>query len=258
VQVIPVQTDVTEIAFSYNGDFGVIKGLDVLFTLRRYKNFALKFNYELQFANGTGSGTLSNRDIAWQNGGAGNYPKFTQPLDYEQRHSGSLNMDYRLGKNEGPTLFDVRPLENTGLNLLFTFNSGRPFTRMQLTNQFPFSGRYDNDGISEIPYSAVNTEVSPWNFRFDLRLDRRFDLPVGDAAITVFAYVLNVLNSKNVKDVWSTTGLADDTGYRSTTAGSEAYNNYSSAEKQLYRMREMDYFNYGIPRQIRVGAKIEF
>jgi outer membrane receptor protein involved in Fe transport len=258
VQVIPVQTDVTEIAFSYNGDFGVIKGLDVMFTLRRYKNFALKFNYELQFANGTGSGTLSNRDIAWQNGGAGNYPKFTQPLDYEQRHSGSLNMDYRLGKNEGPTLFDVRPLENTGLNLLFTFNSGRPFTRMQLTNQFPFSGRYDNDGISEIPYSAVNTEVSPWNFRFDLRLDRRFDLPVGDAAITVFAYVLNVLNSKNVKDVWSTTGLADDTGYRSTTAGSEAYNNYSSAEKQLYRMREMDYFNYGIPRQIRVGAKIEF
>jgi outer membrane receptor protein involved in Fe transport len=258
VQVIPVQTDVTSIAFTWNGDFGVVKGLDVMLTLRRYKNFAAKFNYELQYANGTGAGTASNFDIAWQNGGQGNYPKFTQPLDYEQRHTGSLNLDYRLGKNEGPSLFDIRPLENTGLNLLFTFNSGRPYTRAVLENTFPFSGRYDNDGISEIPYTAVNTEVTPWNFRFDLRLDRRFDLPLGDAALTVFAYVLNVLNTGNVKDVWITTGLPDDSGYRSTAGGAATYNGYNAITKQNYRMREMDYFNYGIPRQIRIGAKIEF
>jgi outer membrane receptor protein involved in Fe transport len=252
VQLIPLQTDVTEIAFSANGDFGVVRGLDIMLTMRRYKNFMAKFNYELQIANGTGSGTLSNFDIAWQNGGAGNYPKFTQPLNFEQRHTGSLILDYREGPEAESWVF-----RNTGLNFVFVFNSGRPYTRMQLQNQFPFSGRYDNDGISEIPYSAVNAEQTPWTFNLSLRLDRRFPLPL-NTALTLSIQVLNTLNTGNVKNVWTTTGSPDRTGYLSTTAGSSAYQNYSAEEKKLYDMREMDYMNYGIPRQIRLGAKLEF
>jgi hypothetical protein len=153
-----------------------------------------KFNYELQIANGTGSGTLSNFDIAWQNGGAGNYPKFTQPLNFEQRHTGSLILDYREGPEAESWVF-----RNTGLNFVFVFNSGRPYTRMQLQNQFPFSGRYDNDGISEIPYSAVNAEQTPWTFNLSLRLDRRFPLPL-NTALTLSIQVLNTLNTGNVKN----------------------------------------------------------
>jgi outer membrane receptor protein involved in Fe transport len=258
VQIIPVQTDVTEIAFTNNGDFGVIKGLDVMLTVSRFKNFSAKLNYELQYANGTGSASQTNFDIAWQDGGNGNFPKFTMPLDFEQRHTGSINIDYRLNENEGPTLFGIKPLEYTGLNFLFSFNSGNPYTRMRVQNTKPFSGRYDNDGLSEKPLTAVNSETSPWTQRFDLRLDRRFKLPVGDAALTLSLYVLNLFNTENVRDVWITTGKADNTGYLGTEDGQNYFNGLSALEQQNYLTRESDYFNYGIPRQIRLGAKIQF
>ncbi len=258
VQIIPVQTDVTEIAFTYNGDFGVIKGFDLLLTLARNNNFAARFNYELQFASGTGSATASNFDIAWQDGGAGNFPKFTMPLDFEQRHTGSINLDYRLNENEGPSLFGYPAFENTGLNLLLSFNSGHPYTRMRVQNANPFSGRYDNDGVSEIPLTAVNAETTPWNFRFDLKLDRRINLPLENSALTLSMYVLNLFNTENVKNIWITTGLPNNTGYLATSSGAEYFSNLSVADRQNYLMRETDFFNYGIPRQIRLGAKLEF
>jgi len=64
VQLLSMNTDVTNIAFSANGDFGTIKGMDVIFTLRRINNLSAVLNYEMQFADGTGSASGSNFDIA--------------------------------------------------------------------------------------------------------------------------------------------------------------------------------------------------
>ncbi|MFZ0391313.1 MAG: TonB-dependent receptor [Calditrichia bacterium] len=257
VQVLPVQTDVTTIAFTYNGDFGVIKGFDLIMNLRRYKNISASVNYELQFATGTGSASASNFDIAWQRGGKGNFPKFTMPLDFEQRHTGSINLDYRLGNNKGPQLMGMHVLQNTGLNLLFSFNSGQRYTRMFLFNTIPFTGRYDNDNLSETPVSAINAETMPWNYRLDMKLDRSFMLPIMDTELTAYVWVLNVLNTRNVQDVWITTGLPGDTGYRSTTGGQAYFANNPGVERQ-FSMREMDWVNYGIPRQIRLGLQLNF
>lgn len=260
VQAIPIQTDVKNIAFFENGDFGVIRGLDIMFNLRRYKNLMVNFNYELQFATGTGSASNSNFDIAWQNAGNGNYPKFTMPLDFEQRHTGTLNIDYRYDKEAGPTLFGLKPFSNSGINLLFSFNSGRPYTRMVILNRLPFDGRYDNDGLSETPVSAVNAESYPWNYRFDLKVDRRFDMRFGNfkSAFTVYLWVYNLLNTVNVQNVWITTGQPDDTGFRNTSVGQAYWAEATALDKQNFRMREMDYNNYGIPRQIRLGLKWHF
>jgi hypothetical protein len=257
IQVRPVQTDVTNIAMTSNGDYGQIKGFDILMTLRRIYNIQANFAYEMQSANGTGSTTQGNFDIAWQRGGKGNYPTFTMPLNFEQRHTGSLNLDYRLQKDQGPTLFGVKPFENFGTNLLFTFNSGRPYTRMQTYNTIPFTGRYDNDNLSETPLSAINSEFTPWVSRFDLKLDRRFNTPL-NTSLTLYLWVYNLFNKKNIMDVWATTGLPDDTGYGTTTGGQDYWAKADESLKQNYKMRENDYFNYGIPRQIRLGARIEF
>jgi len=260
VQAIPIQTDVKNIAFYENGDFGVIRGLDVMFSLQRTENIILNLNYELQFASGTGSASNSNFDVAWQNAGQGNYPKFTMPLDFEQRHTGSLNIDYRLSENEGPVLGGIQPFEKTGLNLLFSFNSGRPYTRMTTHNRLPFDGRYDNDGLSQTPISAVNSETTPWNYRFDLRLDRAFDLNVArfKSTFTFYLWVYNLFNTPNVNAVWITTGLPNDTGFRSTTTGQAFWTSASELDKQNFRMREVDYNNYSIPREIRMGVKWHF
>jgi hypothetical protein len=87
---------------------------------------SISLNYEMQFAEGTGSASLDNYDIAWQSGTRGNYPKFAQPLDFEQRHSGSLVLDYRIPQTSRSIL------RNSGLNTMFTFNSGNPYTATQV------------------------------------------------------------------------------------------------------------------------------
>ena len=250
VQLNTVTTDVASIALSDNGDFGTIKGLDVIFTMRRYKNLSLNINYELQFAEGTGSASAGNYDIAWLWGVNGNYPKFAQPLDFEQRHSGSINLDYRY-ISEAP----IRLLRNTGANVMFTFNSGNPYTLNTITNQFPFNGRYDNDALSTTPVSAVNSEITPWNFRIDLKVDKKFT--ISRTSVTLFAWVTNLLNSRNIQDVWITTGLPNDTGFLGTSAGQAYWNSLTELGRSMYKMREIDYNYYGQPRQIRLGIQIE-
>jgi len=250
IQLNTVTTDVASIAFQDNGDFGTIKGMDVIFTMRRFKNLSVNLNYELQFAEGTGSASAGNYDIAWIWGTRGNYPKFAQPLDFERRHSGSLNFDYRYTE-EAP----IKLLRFTGANVMFTFNSGNPYTRNTITNQFPFDGRYDNDRISTTPLSAVNSEVTPWNFRIDMKLDKR--IHIAKSTITLYAWVINVLNSRNIQNVWSTTGLPNDTGFLGTAAGQAYWQSLQETGQSLYKMREVDYNYYGQPRQIRLGVQVE-
>ncbi len=257
-QLLPVQTDITSVAFSNNGDFGVIKGFDAIFQLRRYKGITARVNYEMQFANGTGSATNSNFNIAWQRGGSGNYPKIIQPLDFEQRHTGSINLNYRIDDKKGPVLFGVTPFENIGINMLYTFNSGRPYTKLNIVNANPFTGR-DVDYPSETPSSAVNAETTPWVQRIDMRLDKKFDFDLGTStSLIVYAEILNLLNTANIVAVWSSTGSAERTGFLSQSSGQNYFNNLNSEQQKQYLLREQDYQNYGIPRQIRLGARWEF
>lgn len=251
VQLINITTDITNIAFYENGDYGQVKGFDIIFNLRRYKNLMASFNYEMQFAAGTGSASGSNFDIAWQGGARGHFPKFAQSLDFDQRHTGSLNLDYRFGKEDAPVGF----LKYTGANLVFSFNSGNPYTRMRTFNTDPFTGRYDNDNVSETPISAVNTEYTPWVYKIDLKVNK--EVYFGGVKFNAYVWVLNLLNTANVKDIWITTGLPDDTGFWGTAAGQQKLATLSETDKALYRMREMDYNNYGIPRQVRFGVEVE-
>jgi len=50
----------------------------------------------------------------------------------------------------------------------------------------------------------------------------------------------------------------DQTGYLKTSAGQAYYNSLTSEEKKAFGMREMDYINYGTPRQIRLGCRLSF
>jgi outer membrane receptor protein involved in Fe transport len=256
-QVLPIDTDVRQIAFMQNGDFGVIKGFDVIFNLRRTERLSAAVNYEFQTATGTGSASGDNFDIAWLDAGRGNYPKFTMPLSFEQRHRGSVNVDYRLQKRDGPELLGIHPFEETGANLFFSFNSGIPFTRTKVEASVPFTGRYDND-ISNIPVSAVNANFTPWNYRFDLKVDKTVRLGNTGFSMNVYLWVLNLLNTETIVYVFSPSGLPDQTGFLKTQTGRDYYNRLTDDQKKAYKMREMDYTNYGIPRQIRIGAKVSF
>ena len=103
-----------------NGDFQNVLGVELSLHVRRIQRFQADVNYTLQDSRGTNS--YANGTIALLNTG-GVAPSMVVPLDYAETQRGSISLDYRWGKDDGGPI-----LEQLGLNLLFTFNSGHPYT----------------------------------------------------------------------------------------------------------------------------------
>jgi outer membrane receptor protein involved in Fe transport len=246
-----------------NVDFGTVKGFDFIFELRRTKNLAVTLNYTLGFANGTGSDPQTQSRISWiqtEN------PKIIAPLSFDRRHVGSINLDYRLLAGQGPKFGDIFPLEKTDMNLLFSFNSGIPYTKSVITN--PFFG-----GVTEIrPIGPINGAETPWNFRFDLRLERGFS--AGPLNCITSLSVINLFDFKNVVSVYVPrrgaavlenetgvyigTGEPDNSGWLSTADGQVYAQKYGPQAVALFKTREKNPENFGVPRQIRFGVRVEY
>ncbi len=103
-----------------NGGHSLIRGLNLKIFTKRKKRLQAEFNYTFQ--NVTGTGSYANSQLISKY-----YTYWIQipehPLDYAVAHKAVVNLDYRFDKDDGGTL-----LEQLGLNLLFRFNSGHPFT----------------------------------------------------------------------------------------------------------------------------------
>ncbi|MBI9032892.1 MAG: carboxypeptidase-like regulatory domain-containing protein [Bacteroidales bacterium] len=250
--------------YSYNNiDFGTVKGLTLTYDLRRTKNVRVKASYTLQFAKGTGSDATTQAGLI--NAGLPNL-RTIFPLSHDQRHRFNLMFDYRFDEGKkytGPTstrkikgtdqVKTINWLENTGLNITLYGGTGTPYTK---------SSRV---GVMEIE-GAQNGARKPASFRFDARVDRDFMLSsgTGDDArqtyLNVYVQVLNVLNTKNVMDVYAATGVADDDGYLDAPEWQSTINANldPQAFRDLYRIALMHPGNYSTPRQIRVGLSLNF
>lgn len=226
-----------------NSDFSVSRGLDFYLSLRRTNRIAVDISYTLLYASGVGANADAKFSLANGNG-SGVLPKFSFPLDYDQRHTGSVNVDYRFGSTDVPKGFLGEILKNVGLNVLFSFNSGRPYTQRKLPLN-PFSD--DGDAISN-----KNSIYRNWNLRFDLKLDKGFS--IWKTNWTAYIYVINLLNSEIVNAVYGATGRPDDNGYLLTPTGSSQNENY----KENFRDRISSIGNWGTPRQVRFGLKMSF
>jgi hypothetical protein len=249
-----------------NGDFTNVMGLELSVRIRRTNRIQAQLNYTLQDARGTNS--FANGAAALLNTTGGSVmPSMVVPLDYAQVHRGSISLDYRWPKGEGGPV-----LEQLGLNLLFTFNSGHPFT--QATGSGGQQGTdlgsilNDNDARTRFPIEPINNSTTPWVSQLDLRLDKSFT--VSDVNVNVYIYVQNLLNTKNVTNVYHRTGNAYDDGWLSNASASgTTVNNpsYGQTYTELYQVINLEnnqnqfrtngYVNYGNPRQLRVGARIE-
>jgi outer membrane receptor protein involved in Fe transport len=230
-----------------NVDFGTVKGFDIIFDLRRTKNISMSVNYTYSYANGTGSNPNSQFRMTWTQMTT---PKVIAPLDYDRRHNGSINIDFRTAANEGPRFAGLHPFENFGANLLFTFNSGVPYTPSNINN--PFFGSQ-----TEVrPIGGINSSYGPWNYRLDFRVDRTFTL----SQLTVVAsfYVINLTDTKNELTVFRGTGEADNTGWLGTPSGQVWAAQNGQAAVDMYHQMEQNPGNFGIPRQVRLGLRIEY
>lgn len=244
-----------------NEDFGTVKGVELTLELRRTNRFAARLNYTLSDAQGTASNPRSGFGAIEQN--IGRPSNFINALDFNQTHRGSVLLDYRFGKDDGGPI-----LSGLGVNALLSFNSGHNFTKVKPT----FEGQYSpwnvgvltiNDPRSSFPTEPVNASKTPWVFNVDLGVSKMFDL--GGVNLELYVNVLNLLDSKQVLNVYPTTGSPDDDGWlTSPVAGAFVTNpQYVAFYKAINLDNRWAYTTatgndiYGSPRQIRVGAKLE-
>ena len=195
-----------------NGDFATTKGLELSLALRRTNGLAVDMNYTISQAEGTGSGRSSYLAALDRQSEP---PLMVNPLDFNQAHSGSVNLDYRVSGTNSM-------LDGLGSNLLFTFNSGHAFTYVYRpvggqVSAFDAGVDYMFDTRSRQALEPIGSSTTPWVYNLDLKMDKRFD--IGGYGLTVFARINNLLDRRNALNVYQATGSATDDGFY----GNEVY-----------------------------------
>lgn len=249
-----------------NGDFATTQGLELGITLRRTNRIQAQINYTFTDAEGTGSDETTYLSAVEQ---ARTVPTTVKPLDFAQRHRGSIFVDYRFGKNDGGPI-----LQQLGVNALFTFNSGHPYTLVKTSGigqVSPYDAGVDYmlDSRTRLALEPLNSSTTPWNFNIDLRVDK--NIKVTDRlSATLYARINNLLNTRNVINVYQRTGSAEDDGFLSNPDLSASFIS-SNGEQQyidLYRAINLEngqaYWDvlgkqlWGNPRQIFFGIKFNY
>ncbi|MEO8167390.1 MAG: TonB-dependent receptor, partial [bacterium] len=256
-----------------NGDYATTKGLELSLRLRRANRLQGSVNYTLSDAQGTGSSRATSVSSV-QNGPE--RPTVISPLQFNQTHRGSINLDYRFGKDDGGLL------ERFGANILFTFNSGHAFTQALASSsggqRGPEEGGIlaDDDPRTRKPDGAINNATTPWVFQLDLKLDKT--VSIGDVLdVNFYVYVQNLLNTKNVLNVYSRSGNAEDDGFLTNSGLSsliiagqgpryvDLYKAINLQDRQHYWANQLNANNafgggdlFGVPRQIRLGLNITY
>jgi outer membrane receptor protein involved in Fe transport len=234
-----------------NIDFGTVKGMSLTYDLRRVSNVRMTASYTLQFANGTGSSTETAKTLI-----ASGEPNIrtTLPLNFDQRHAITVTLDYRFKGGEaynGPKWFGGKPIfENTGANFTIRYGTGTPYSK--------------RDVVTNYLVGSMNGSRMPSTFTIDMRIDRDIRIGKEDAkhpmGLNVYLTVQNLLDTKNVISVYSTTGNPDDDGYLAS-ANNQALID-SQNDPDSYRMYYSMYLQrpwmYSLPRRIQIGAILSF
>jgi outer membrane receptor protein involved in Fe transport len=257
-----------------NVDFGTVKGIELTLELRRTKRFAARVNYTLSDAQGTGSNPNGAAGIIEQ--GIGRQINFINPLGYNQKHRGTVMFDYRWNENEGGPI-----LSGLGGNLLFTFNSGHSYTKIKSLQSLGQSnswtvGTYpQTDPRYSYPTEPINSSSTPFFLNIDLAISKLF--AIGSVKTEVFIHITNLLNTKQVLNVYPTTGESDNDGWLTNPLAANYLNipQYADFYRAINLENRWSWAGlpergqslgaatnstndiYGVPRQIRIGARVE-
>jgi hypothetical protein len=184
------------------------------------------------------------------------------PLYYTNKHRGAVSLDYRFGKEAGL-------LSGLGANMQYKFNSGHPYTLSDggMGQRAAYAGALLTDARSREPQEPIGQSTTPWQTSINLKVD--YNISVGNYGLTVFAYVENLMNTKNVENVYSRSGNAYDDGFLTDPALSSEivaaqgdiyttmYQNVNLNNRQHYTW---DYGRdlFSTPRIYKIGASVNF
>jgi len=235
-----------------NQDFGTVKGFSFQYDLRRTGNFSLQANYTLQFADGTGSDPNSQAGLT----NRGTNLRDLAPLNFDERHRIVATADYRFASGRrynGPRIGGLDILSNFGVNLQGIFVSGRPYTPRR--EPIELGGR--------IIDGSINSARLPANITVNLRVDKQFRI-TDKMGLNVYIRVQNLLDRRNVLNVYTATGSPTDDGFLITPDGQRRIQEIQNSARQLeaylasYRWARINPDFFTLPRRVYLGAIFNF
>ena len=253
---------VAQDAFYYkNGDFTTVNGFEFTLRTRRVSNLQTYASYTWSDARGINSDP---------NTGAGNIaqdllsppPLMISPLYYHNKHRGALALDYRLSEDQGM-------LGGLGINFEYKFNSGHPYTLSDggMGQRAADGGAILEDARSREPQESIGGSTTPYQYYANLKVDYKMSL--GGVGVTLFAYVDNLFDTKNVINVYSRSGNAYDDGFLTDPALSseivaangqtyvDLYRNVNLENRQHY-MTDFGFDVFATPQIVKMGVAVNF
>ncbi len=226
-----------------NSDFGTTKGMALSLDITKLSYFNVSAQYTYSIAEGTGSSTNSSQTAVFRNQD-NEAPKVIAPLDFDQRHTAIFNINFYVPKGE------LGLLEQLNANILLSYNSGRPYTPLDY-----FDILTGNDGGPSTT-GYMNSRYMSGSFRMDLKIDKVFN--IGNLSLTPYVWIENVFDADNVVNVYQSTGDPYTTGYLKTDQGKAIIEARGEGYENDYKALERDPGNFGIPRQIKLGLRVNF
>ena len=198
----------------FNSDYASVQGIDITFNKRYSNYFSGSIDYTYMVAKGNNSDPLGGFIDAFTQEEVPHREYF---LDFDQRHSFALNLNFFIPDKHGL-------LSDFNLNLIFRASSGLPYT--------PY--------VDPTVRIDVNSGRKPWISTFDFRAQKL--IKFGGVSTALFLEVTNLFDTQNVSFVYSRTGKPFDNG-QPGLVGSSPDANHNPA-------------HVGPPRIIKLGAQI--
>lgn len=212
-----------------NSNYANAKGFEVSVAKRYSSYFSGSLNYTFLIARGNENESRTGVKTYY---GATNdrlRPRQDFYLNWDRRHTIGGNVSIRVPGGEGPSVFGVKVLENSRINLLLQVQSGLPYTPTE---------RATGDWNYWLRILQSNSARRPWTYQIDADFSKEFHL--GGTTIALFTRIINLLDTDNVLWVYTNTGRVWDPGPQS--ARSQDFLDDPSAK--------------GPPRQIRWGVRV--
>ncbi len=235
--------EVLNAIYNVNSDFGTVKGFAFSFDVTRLSYFSASIQYTFSIAEGTGSSRNSSQTAVFRNNDR-LPPKVIAPLNFDQRHTAIAIIDFYVPQGE------LGFFELFNANAIISFNSGRPYTPVDQWNILGDNGLVaDNTGY-------INSAFGPSTFRIDLKVEKGF--AIGDFYITPYVWIQNLLDTDNTINVWRSTGNGTSTNWLNDPDSQGTIQQRGEGYVLDYQTLEKDPRNFGIPRLIRLGLKLNF
>jgi hypothetical protein len=186
-------------------------------------------------------------------------------LDYDRRHNINFEVDYRYGRGKtynGPG-WGRKILADFGVNFLLRTGSGTPYSRQSNITQDAALTKSQSHTLSGQP----NGSRLPWSYRMDVRIDKDFILKFGDekekqkiTVLNAYFTVNNLLNTRNIVNVYRLTGNASDDGFLTASVSQQEIDAKVNAQSfiDLYSIVINSPYNYSMPRTLRLGVIYNF